>query len=173
MLFIVFTHQMYKLLFAKLRFSAIGFIALVLMSSLFSSCKPTNDLFEKTQLFSNFSWDSKQKLNFGFDISDTNAYYKIYFVFRHQDAYNFQNIWLDVAIQQPDTLVSIRRSFTLSDNTKWLGTSMDDIIEYRIPFSESGTKLKKGKYNFTLTNIMREDPLQHVLQAGIRIEKMK
>jgi hypothetical protein len=33
-------------------------------------------------------------------------------------------------------------------------------------------KLKKGEYSFTLQQIMREDPLQHVLNAGIRIVKI-
>jgi hypothetical protein len=31
---------------------------------------------------------------------------------------------------------------------------------------------KKGDYTFTLEQIMREDPLKNVLNAGLRIEKV-
>jgi hypothetical protein len=50
---------------------------------------------------------------------------------------------------------------------------MDDIVDQRIPFylNNIPTPLKKGKYTFTLQQVMREDPLQHVLNAGIRVEK--
>ena len=30
---------------------------------------------------------------------------------------------------------------------------------------------KKGTYTFTISQIMREDPLEHVLNVGLRIEK--
>ena len=68
---------------------------------------------------------------------------------------------------------TIKREFPLADNTKWLGTGMDDIIEHRITFNTLPIHLKKGNYTFSLQQIMREDPLQHVLNAGIRVEKAK
>jgi hypothetical protein len=33
--------------------------------------------------------------------------------------------------------------------------------------------LKKGMYTFTLQHVMREDPLQYVMNAGIRVEKVE
>ena len=50
---------------------------------------------------------------------------------------------------------------------------MDDIYEQRHEFSQKPGRLKAGDYKFMLENIMREDPLQHVLNVGIRIEKVK
>jgi hypothetical protein len=32
---------------------------------------------------------------------------------------------------------------------------------------------KPGKYSFTLQQDMREDPLEHVMNVGIRVEKVK
>ncbi len=47
---------------------------------------------------------------------------------------------------------------------------MDDIYEHRIQLgSEQG--LKAGNYTFTIEQIMREDPLEQVLNVGLRVEK--
>jgi len=50
---------------------------------------------------------------------------------------------------------------------------MDDIFEDRIIFNPLPIHLKKGKYVFELEQVMREDPLEHLLNAGIRVEKVK
>ena len=50
---------------------------------------------------------------------------------------------------------------------------MDDIFEHRIP-STSKPQLKKPEIHyFTLEQIMREDPLENVLNVGIRVEKVR
>ena len=50
---------------------------------------------------------------------------------------------------------------------------MSDIVEHRITFNKTPARLVKGKYTFTLQQAMREDPLGYILNAGIRVEKMK
>ena len=97
----------------------------------------------------------------------------MFVVLRHEDGYKYKNIWLDIEAIAPDTTLQIKRNFTLSDNTKWLGNGMSDIVEHRINFNPAPAKLKKGTYKFTLKQAMREDPLQYILQAGIRVEKVK
>ena len=92
---------------------------------------------------------------------------------RHEDAYRYKNIWLNITVKDPDSSFSIKREFPLSDNTHWLGTGIDDVIEHRMPFNTMPLHLKKGNYIFSVQQIMREDPLQHILNAGIRVEKVK
>ena len=58
-----------------------------------------------------------------------------------------------------------------TDDKGWLGSGMDDIYEHRILITEKPSALKAGKYRFLLENIMREDPLEHVMNVGIRVEK--
>lgn len=65
-----------------------------------------------------------------------------------------------------------------SDEKGWLGSGMDDIFEHRISLhqdlvSNDISFRKPGKYTFSLEQIMRDDPLKHVLNAGIRIEKKR
>lgn len=137
-----------------------------------SSCT-TLDVYEKTTSFANHQWQTKEKPSFTFEIKDTAAAYNIYFVLRHEDAYRYKNIWLNLNMKTPDTLVTLKKEFLLADNTKWLGTAMSDIVEHRINFYPLPTKLKKGTYTFTLQQDMREEPLQYILNAGIRVEKAK
>ena len=79
-----------------------------------------------------------------------------------------------MTVLSPKDTVTIHREFILSNNKQgWLGSGMDDIFEHRIPFNDKPAPLHKGKYTFTLQQDMREDPLEHILNAGIRVEKAK
>ncbi len=133
----------------------------------------TAGVFEKTEAFSNHAWPSSSRLNFTFDIQDTEAYYNVYFVLRHTDAYRYNNIWLSVtSFAAGDTAVTKQVPFVLANNNGWLGSAMDDIIEQRLGITDRPVKLKKGVYTVMLQQIMREDPLQNILNSGIRIEKV-
>ena len=147
------------------------FFSILIIAFAFCSCQNI-EMYEHFSSFKDHSWKSTEKPSFSFTISDTTSYYNFYFVLRNEDAYSYKNIWLDILVKEPDTTITIRREFTLADNKKWLGNAMDDIIEHRIAFNETPTKLKKGKYEFTIGQIMREDPLPHILAAGIRVQKV-
>ena len=133
----------------------------------------TIDVYEKTQPFNKHEWPGNSKPSFQFTITDTATLYNIYTVIRHDDAYHFNNLWLNVTTMAPgDTAKTQQVQLILGDNTKgWLGSAMDDIIEHRILLTRNPVPLKKGTYTFTLQQIMREDPLQNILNAGIRVEK--
>ncbi|MEO8583151.1 MAG: gliding motility lipoprotein GldH, partial [Flavitalea sp.] len=141
-----------------------------------SSCTPSIGVFEKNADIPNFEWNTNYKPEFTFEISDTTSLYNIYVVLRHTDAYRYNNIWLNVYTQVPrDTLNKQRLDLRLATDDKgWLGSGMDDIFEHRILITSEPQKLSKsGLYTFRLENIMREDPLPHVMNVGIRVEKTK
>ena len=146
------------------------FFSITIILLFFTACQSV-DMYEHFTSFKDHSWKSSEKPSFSFNISDTNSLYNFYFVLRNEDAYSYKNIWLDIKVKEPDTTITIKREFTLADNKKWFGVAMDDIIEHRIPFNNAPAKLKKGKYEFTISQIMREDPLPHILAAGIRVQK--
>jgi gliding motility-associated lipoprotein GldH len=149
-------------------------IACCLLSVLVSSCT-TSDLYENTVILKGNEWSSSYKPEFNFTITDSNSFYQAFFVIRHTEKYNYKNIWLNYYYQPPaDSMRKESREFVLATNEKgWLGTGMDDIYEQRIALLARPEKLRTGNYKFILENIMREDPLQHVLNVGIRIEKVK
>lgn len=149
----------------------IGFIAVV---GLLAGCN-TLDVFEKTVSFPKHEWPGTNKPVFSFDISDTVSHYNIYLIIRHEDAYRYNNIWLNVTTQVPGEAAKTQLiNVTLADNKKgWLGTGMDDVFDHRALITHLPVKLKKGNYIFTLQQNMREEPLQYVLNAGIRVEKVR
>ena len=141
-------------------------------SGLLHSCT-TVDLYEKTASIPRHAWKSNFRPSFDFTIKDTSSLYTVFLVLRHNEKYNFSNIYLNLYIKGPgqDSAQKIQRDLVLATNEKgWLGSGMDDIYEHRIPLTDAQT-LKAGNYTFTLEQIMREDPLQNVLNAGIRLEK--
>ena len=138
-----------------------------------ASCQ-TIDIYERTTAFKTHSWQSSQRPSFTFEINDTTSLYNIFLVLRHEDAYNYNNIWVNLTVKGPTGVDSIRREFVLGNNKQgWLGSGMDDVFEHRIPFNDKPAPFHKGKYTFTLQQDMREDPLDHVMDVGIRVEKVK
>jgi gliding motility-associated lipoprotein GldH len=147
-----------------------------LISYLAFSCT-TIDLYEKNVSIPKHAWKSNFKPSFTFTIKDTSVPYQLFFIFRHNEKYNFENIYIDLLTQQPgqDSIQKVRFDLTLATNEKgWLASAMDDIYEHRILLTPEGRDFyfkKAGNYTFSIEQIMREDPLQNVLNVGLRIEK--
>jgi len=137
-----------------------------------SSCT-TIDLYEKSVSIPGHSWKNDYKPSFTFTIKDTASLYQLFLILRHTDKYNYNNIYINLSAKLPgiDSVRKIRRDLTLATDEKgWLGDGMDDIYEHRIQLGAPQT-LKTGTYTFMVEQIMREDPLDHVLDVGLRIEK--
>lgn len=132
----------------------------------------TVDLYEKEVAIPDHQWKSSFRPSFNFTIKDTTVPYQFFLVLRHTEKYNYTNIYVNLYIQAPgtDSATKIQRSLMLADNSGWMGSGMDDIYEHRIPLG-APQSLKAGTYTFTLEQIMREDPLEHVLNVGLRLEK--
>lgn len=151
-----------------IKFSII-FLALF---NLLQSCN-TIDVYEQTVALPKHEWKSNLRLNFSPQIKDSAGYYNIYFVLRHSESYHFNNIWINLTSTFPnDTARTEKFSILLANGSGWLGTSMDDIIEQRLLLNKQPIRLRAGMYKFSITQIMREDPLENILNAGIRIEKV-
>ena len=150
-------------------------IASLVFVSFITACE-TIDVFEKNVSIPNHEWSSAYQPEIAFEISDTTSFYNIYVVLRHTDAYRYKNIWMNIYTQVPgDTLLKQRLDLLLAaDDKGWLGSGMDDIFEHRVRITGEPQKLTKpGLYKFRLEQIMREEPLQYVMNVGIRVEKVK
>lgn len=148
-------------------------LSVLLSLTMLSSCIRTG-VFEKNVTFREHHWAIAEKPVIRFDIQDTSASYRLFFVLRHTDAYRYNNIWIKVNSTTPGDSIPQTQTFDLplATQNKWNGTAMDDIIEQRILLSRRALKVRKpGTYTFTLEHLMREDPLKEVLNAGIRLEK--
>jgi len=164
------------MIFLKFLTSRIYLIAFILVC--FYACSPV-DLYEKTRPIPGHDWKSSFVPGFDFTIKDTTVTYELFLVLRHNDKYNYNNIWLNIKVKSPgsDSVISFRANKRLATDEKgWLAGGMDDIYEHRISLVkdlvENNVSLKKpGDYTFSIAQIMREDPLQHIYDVGLRIEK--
>ncbi len=145
------------------------------MSLSFASCAKI-DLFEKQANIPGQKWFYNNVPSFTFNIIDTISLYNVYIVLRHTDSYNYNNVWLQLGSKVPgDTMHFQNINLNLaSDAGGWEGTGADDIFDVRKMITPGSVPFKKtGDYTFTISQIMRENPLKYVLSVGLRIEKVK
>ncbi|HEY0731760.1 MAG TPA: gliding motility lipoprotein GldH [Chitinophagaceae bacterium] len=141
------------------------------------SCQ-TIDLYEKIEVIPKHKWEANFKPTFQFEIKDTTVPYQLYAIFRHNEMYRFNNVWINLHTIGPDSSkAKAQYELPLATNEKgWLASAMDDIYEHRIaltPLNRDFYFKKAGVYTFTIEHVMREDPLEHVMNVGLRVEKRK
>lgn len=132
------------------------------------------DVFEKNTAIPKYQWQAGFTATGDFIISDTSSAYNIYVVLRHTDAYRYNNIWLNVGSQPPGDSMRVQKvNLRLGDDANgWEGAGTNDIWEVRKLLNRRRFK-QAGKYGFSISQIMRDNPLQHVMSVGLRIEKQK
>jgi gliding motility-associated lipoprotein GldH len=139
-----------------------------------SSCAKI-DLFEKQHSLPSQQWFYADVPGFTFNIKDTTAAYSIYVVIRHNDQYQYNNLWIRLGSKAPGDSTRFQNiNLKLASDAKgWDGSAMDDIYEVRKLISPGPVHFKtSGDYFFSLAQIMRENPLKHIFSVGLRIEKM-
>lgn len=152
------------------------FLCLVPCTLYLVSCT-TIDLYEKSVSIPGHSWKSSYQPAFTFTIKDTSSPYQLFLILRHNDQYSFNNIYIRLHTKQPGADSTRTAQYDLrlgTDNEGWLASGMDDIYEHRIPLTPVGGQFyfkKPGDYIFSVEQIMRENPLNHVFNVGLRIEK--
>ncbi len=150
-------------------------IPLLLLTVIALSCIKI-DQFEKTVQIPSGKWFYNNVPSFTFHINDTSSLYNLYIVFRHTDAYNYNNIWLRLGTKFPgDSMRYQNINLVLASDAKgWEGTGVDDLFEVRKNISRGPMNFSKaGDYIFSVSQIMRENPLADILNVGIRVEKIK
>ena len=133
-----------------------------------SSCLQIN-LYEKNTSIPNYEWKQDFEVKGTFEINDTVSSNILFIVLRHTDKFKYNNIWLNLGIQNPgDTMYYQKINIELgNDATGWYGSGMNDIWEYRYKLTPVAKPfIKKGLYNFSIKQIMRDDPLPYMMSAG-------
>lgn len=153
-----------------------SFQRLFLVFSLFAffSCNETG-LYEKVDFIPKAEWKSNYTPEFTFEIKDTSSKYQVYFIIRHTDAYEYNNIWVVLTSKIPsDTLErSERFDIQLANDKGWLGSGMDDIFDHRVLLYREPVRFEKvGTYTVRFKQDMRINPLKHVYNIGLRLEKL-
>ena len=153
----------------------IVFPLFVLCVTLFS-CQEI-DLFEKNIPIPDMRWDNNFNSKGSFEIKDTTSTYNVYLVLRHTDAYLYNNIWLNVGLQLPgqDAMQYQKINIILGNDAQgWNGVGMNDIWEVRKLLSGKPKRfIKAGQYNFSIAQLMRDNPLLQIISIGMSVQKAK
>ena len=152
-----------------------NFFVVLIVPLVFASCIKAG-LFEKQAAVPSQQWYYDNVPQFTFHIDDTTSLYNVFVTIRHTDLYEYNNLWLRIGLKTPlDSFNYQNVNVVLATDSKgWEGTGMDDIFEVRKSISAAPFSFKKsGDYTFSIKQIMREDPLKHILNIGIRVEKVK
>ncbi|MEY3541289.1 MAG: gliding motility lipoprotein GldH [Bacteroidota bacterium] len=149
-------------------------IQIILVLFLLAGCSETG-LYEKVYFMKGNAWSSQEEPSFEFEVKDTSTKYQLYFLIRHADAYEYNNVWISLKSQLPgDSIIRKDRfDIPLADQKKWLGSGMDDIFDHRVLLYREPVKFSKtGLYKVDIGHEMRVEPLEHVFNVGLRIEKV-
>src|SRR5258705_12414542 len=93
-------NQKNKYLMCCKNFEVKQVVFIIIISINFIACSHIN-VYDKSVAIPSQTWYYNNVPSFSFNITDSLAYYNIYIVLRHTDAYEYNNIWLRLAIKAP------------------------------------------------------------------------
>jgi gliding motility-associated lipoprotein GldH len=140
---------------------------------LFAGCDSAR-VFEENREMENSSWNMNQKLNFEFDIPDTQTPYNLYFNLRHTDDYPFANIYVFFHTTVPGGEISTDTvEFQLANpqTGAWLGKGQGELHDCQMRFRTGMKFTKAGHYKLEIEQAMRTEQLDGIKDAGFRIER--
>ncbi len=156
------------------------FIFILLIALSFMSCDKDRVFDEYKNI--NGSWKKTDTINFSFDQNDTIKPYNLFLNVRSNNDYPFNNLYLIVSLTQPDNLVKTDTLEYLMANPdgSLMGEGFSDIKESKLWYQEGFVFNKKGKYNISISQAVREtgdingiQDLKGITDLGFRIEKTK
>ena len=137
------------------------------------SCQDINTVADTNKEINGRNWSYTEKLQIPVEIKSAGIPYNLYFNLRHTSSYKYSNIFILIHTTGPDRKrITERREFKLAlPDGEWLGSGSGDLYSYQLLFKENHRFPAAGTYTFELEQNMRDNPLDGVSDAGIRIEK--
>jgi len=121
----------------------------------------------------NDNWNRNDTAHFVIDIKDTTSKYQWNYLLRHKVDYAYQNLWVTGKIVCPnDSIIPIHQNVKLGDkNGIWYGNGLSNIMNVEVPIQENFKFPHAGEYHFYLLQNMRENPIEGIIDFGIKIKK--
>lgn len=132
----------------------------------------SNRYFEEYKPIKGEAWSMANKQLFEVDIADTNAVFSLFFNVRHTSSYRYRNMFVFLETTFPDgqQFRDTLECMMADASGKWYGSG-SEIKDHRFLFKRHVAFSQAGTYLFEFEQAMREDPLEHVKDVGLRIEK--
>ena len=153
----------------NLRYFFIGLLLPVLLMS----CQDNITVADTNQKIQGKNWSYTEKIIVPVEILSNDMLYNVFVNIRHTGDYRYSNMFILVHLTDPKGKKTTERkelTLALADG-EWLGSGSGNMYSYQIPIKENFKFPSNGKYIFELEQNMRDNPLNHVTDAGIRVEK--
>jgi gliding motility-associated lipoprotein GldH len=149
------------------------FLFIFLAASFFGGCQDTQTIADNNVEISGRNWSYTEKIQVPVVIKDETIPYNLYVNLRHTSNYKYSNIFILIHITGPDKKkITERKEFKLAlPDGEWLGSGSGNMYSYQLPYKENYKFPSKGKYIIELEQNMRDNPLDYVTDAGVRVEK--
>ncbi len=145
---------------------------LLLVFGLLSSCDRTK-LIDKSLSLENDKWPKDKAISFKINVEDTVSTYRFFLNVRNNTSYRYKNIYFFLITEFPGGGMS-RDTIDCqlaAKNGEWLGKGTGRYRDNRIPIRSNIRFPRKGTYTLSLNQAMREDVLDGISDAGVRLEK--
>lgn len=151
-----------------------SFLFVVLLAMVLASCQDQSAIVDTNIELDKHNWSYTEKVKVPLNIESEDIPCNLYLNLRHTSDYKYSNIFLLIHITGPDGKKSTeRREFKLAlPDGEWLGSGSGNLYSYQILFKENFKFPLKGKYIIELEQNMRDNPLDHITDAGIRVERV-
>ena len=145
--------------------------AFILLSS--AGCTDKNALIDQNNQVPDHNWTYLNTFGFSFKIDDDKIPYNLYVNLRVTADYKYSNIFVMITQTDPDKKTEIKRhEFKLADQDgRWLGKGSGDLYSYQLPFRSNYRFPQSGIYHIYIEQNMRDNPLRHVSDVGLRVER--
>lgn len=139
---------------------------------LFIACHQAN-FYETNTALVNRSWSNQDKPSFEVKIADNKAKYDVYINARHTAEYNYSNLFFLLHLKGPQLLDSaFRYEAKLAElDGRWIGKNAGNLYFNEIMVKKDLVFPDTGVYTFAIEQNMRENPLKHISDVGIKLVK--
>ncbi len=138
-----------------------------------SACRDTQTIVDNNSEIAGRNWSYIERVQVPVTIENADIPYNLYLNLRHTANYKYSNIFLLIHTISPDgKRTTERKEFRLAlPDGEWLGSGSGNMYSYQIPYKENHKFSAKGKYIIELEQNMRDNPLDDISDAGVRVEK--
>lgn len=107
-------------------------------------------------------------------VTDSLAATNVYFKLRVTAEYRYSNMYVLFTLQSPNGKKVVRRyGYRIATNDgQWLGKGSGNLYTYKLPLLTNYRFPTRGKYNLTIDQNMRDNPLRGVSDGGILVENI-
>lgn len=141
---------------------------------LIAACQDANIVFEKNASIDEAAWHYDDLKTFTFEIDNLESSYRLLIYLRHTKEYPNENVWLNSITSFPsgETVEDAIELSLAAKNGTWLGSGTGRVLTRELILRDTFKFVEQGEYKIVLGQHMRRNPLDHILDVGLRLEKI-